>query len=469
VTSVDPKSPDEPLVIIGPVRTLDPNRPLAAAFATARGRVLAVGDPEEVRAAAPGAAELRHTGLVTPGLVDSHLHLQRAGLRALRHLPGDADTGAFLEMCRLTADDDDDWLPGLDPTVAERRAGLARVQRHLAALGLTSVVDPAVTLAEWSGYRAAHARGELGIRVVAMPWVPIEDGDEAAVERVLAGLDAFGGVTGDGDDLLRLGGTKLYVDGEGMRGEALLEEPWPHSGMLGVQRLRTLDLRELIVEAARRGWGAGCHAVGGGAVAIALDAFQAAADAGIDLAALRPQLIHAYLEPSGASRARAARLGVIASLQPSILYRNAEGLAERLGDRARAANPVRSWLDEGAVVALGSDGPYFPLDPRLILDQAVARVTADRPDGGFGIEEAVEADVALAASALGGAYTMFADDRRGRIRVGMQADWVLWDADPVAHPGHARELTVLRTVVDGRELHSLESDLVERYPAGSAV
>ena len=434
---------------------MNDSQPEAGAFGVSGGVIVAVGDETEVRAALPGVTELHHDGVVTPGLVDSHLHFQRGGLRAARHLAADATLEEFLAMCARTADDDDDWYPGREPSLDDRREGIRRGQRFLTALGITGLIDPAVTLDEWHGYQAAHRNGELVIRIVAMPWIPIADGSGPAAARVLAGLDEFGGRTGDGDDYLRLGGTKVYIDGEGMKGEALLETPWAHSGLRGVQRLATDDFTDLIVEAARRGWGAGCHAVGSAAVALALDAFAAAGDAGADVAALRYQLIHAYLEPSHASRRRAAELGVIASLQPSLLYANARGLAERLGERALTANPMRSWLQDGATLALGSDGPYFPFDPRLLIDQAVARITAHQPEGGFGASEAISVEQALRTLTVGGARASFAEQRRGQIAVGMQADWTLWDQDPVAVPGRARSLTALRTVVGGVAIHDI--------------
>ncbi len=445
----------EPVIVIGPVRTMDESQPLAEAFAVSDGLVVAVGGTADVRAALPGAHELHHEGLVTPGLVDSHLHFQRGGLKAVRYLDENATLDDFLALCAETADDDDDWWPGQEPTLDDRREGIRRGQRYSAALGLTGAIDPAVTLAEWEGYSAARANGELALRFVAMPWIPIADGSGPAAARVLEGLEAFGGRTGEGDDHLRLGGTKLYLDGEGMKGEALLEKPWGHSGLHGVQRLATDDLVELVVGAAKRGWGAGCHAVGSAAVAVALDAYAAAADAGVDIAALRYQLIHAYLEPSIQSRRRAAALGVIASLQPSLLYSNAEGLFDRLGERALPSNPMRDWLDDGATVALGSDGPYFPFDPRLLMDQAVARITLHQPEGGFGASQAVSVEEALRSLTVAGAVASFAEERRGRIAVGMQADWVLWDRDPLLVPGNARSLTALRTVVGGTVVHDI--------------
>ncbi|HEU4657715.1 MAG TPA: amidohydrolase [Capillimicrobium sp.] len=63
-------------LVNGRVRTLDPERPAASAVGIAGGRIVAVGDDAEVRAAAGAATEtidLRGAAVI-PGITDSHLH-----------------------------------------------------------------------------------------------------------------------------------------------------------------------------------------------------------------------------------------------------------------------------------------------------------------------------------------------------------------------------------------------------------
>src|SRR5690606_2986063 len=123
---------------------------------------------------------------------------------------------------------------------------------------------------------------------------------------------------------------------------------------------------------------------------------------------LRFQAIHAYLEIGAESIAALAEAGVVASLQPSIIWHNGAGLRARIGTRAENANPVRSWIDAGAVVAFGSDGPFFAFDPRHLLWQAVTRhVAAD--DAPLSEQEAVTIDEALAAYTRGAAYASLAE------------------------------------------------------------
>lgn len=433
-------------VYIAPIVTMDPEHPRARAFAVRAGRIVAVGDPDDVRAAVPGASIEELDGVVLPGLIDAHMHMQRAGLKALDHLrPGD-DVEIYIRRMRETFDDDGPTNPPLE----DRVRGLEVVQPLLHALGITGVVDPAVTPEEMRGYQQAHRRGALTMRTVAMPYLEFGTPERPDVEAVIEHLRGIGVGTGFGDDMLRLGPIKVYSDGEALKGQALLRRPWNDAGYTGLQRISDHDLLTLVRWCAAHGWGVGTHAVGGGAVDLLARVYTQVGDAARDL---RFQAIHAYLEIGAESIAALAEAGVVASLQPSIIWHNGAGLRARIGTRAENANPVRSWIDAGAVVAFGSDGPFFAFDPRHLLWQAVTRhVAAD--DAPLSEQEAVTIDEALAAYTRGAAYASLAESDRGMVRVGMRADWALWSEDPTAVPTDAlRGLTVRRTDVDGRTVH----------------
>ncbi|PUB24834.1 amidohydrolase family protein [Promicromonospora sp. AC04] len=441
-----------PRILVAPVRTMDPEQPDAEAVLVVGDRIGAVGQADEVRAAAPsGAVEEVLDGYLVPGLIDAHAHAQRAGLKALQLLDDDADAEAFSAAMLADADADPDapdWLGQEPPTVKQRLAALRRVQPLLHAMGFTGVIDPAVTVPELEGYREARRLGALTLRIVAMPYPELGTPEVPDVDAVPALLAGIGGTTGTGDDQLRLGPIKVYYDGEGLKGQALLERPW-RDDYHGVRRISPEEFARLAAACVAAGWGLGVHAVGGGAVAEVLDGFEAAAPPG-GLEPLRCQLIHAYLEPSPESIARAARLGVIASLQPSIAWNNAAGLTARLGERAAEVNPVRAWLDAGAHLAFGSDAPYFPFDPRRLAPMAAIRRMRGL-DAPVGPGQAITLLEALEGYTRGAAFASLAEDRRGMLREGYLADWVLLDVDPArCAPEAFAAARVLRTEVGGR-------------------
>lgn len=444
-------------IVIAPVVTMDPDRPRAEAIAITGDRLAAVGTLDEVRAAAPGAPEQPLDGVVVPGLIDAHLHMQRAGLKALSTpAPGGAwDAASYLAEMDRTAHLDEWPADAAPPTPGQRVEALRVVQPLLHALGITTIVDPAVTIEELTAYRRAHGAGLLSMRVVAMPHPDLGPDVVTRVGDAITRLDGIGVATGFGDDFLRLGGVKVYFDGEGLKRQALLEHEWtPGSGDHGLQRITDDAFRELAAFCAAHGWSMGVHAVGGGAVARILRTF---AELGDPVRALRYQLIHAYLEPSPASIALAARLGVVASLQPSIHWHNAAGLIDKLGQRAVAANPVRDWLDAGVTVALGSDGPFFPFDPRHLMWQLRTRMVRglDEP---VAPAQAISGHEALAGYTTGAAHAAFAADNRGSLRAGGYADYTVLSVDPTTcTPSALLTAAVLRTVVGGRTVHGADA------------
>lgn len=437
-----------PVIFRARIVTMDPDRPTAEAFAVDRGRILAVGAFDDVAGAVPHARVEALEGVVLPGLIDAHLHMQRGGLKVLAHAPADAGIDEVIEAMHR-AFDEDDW-PG-EPTPEDRASAIARIQPLLHALGITGVVDPAVTIDEMRGYQEAHRRGALTMRTVAMPYLEFGSVATPDLAAVLTHLDGTGVSTGFGDDVLRIGPIKVYADGEALKGQALLEDAWNDEGYRGLQRISEDDFATLVRFCAERGWGVGTHAVGSGAIAFVTRAYASVGQAVRDR---RFQLIHAYLEPSVETMRAAAEAGVIASLQPSIIWHNGVGLRARIGARAETANPVRGWLDAGATVAFGSDGPYFAFDPRHLMWQAITRLVAGS-DIPLAASEAITIDEALAAYTTGAAYASLAENDRGRIRAGMHADWALWSDDPRAVPVDAfRTLRVRRTDVGGRTVYA---------------
>lgn len=432
-----------PTVYVAPVVTMDAAAPDAEAFAVHGDRIVAVGTIHDVRRRVPDAAVEALDGVVLPGLIDAHLHMERAGLKALDHVSDADDVETYIRRMRDSFDDEGPQAPHLE----DRMRGLVRVQPLLHALGITGVVDPAVTIDEMRGYQETHRRGLLTMRTVAMPFLDIGSSRFPHIDAAIEHLDGTGVSTGFGDDILRIGPIKVYADGEALKGQALLNQPWDDTGYTGLQRITEDDFTRLVQWCASHGWGVGTHAVGGGAVAMLARAYGRAGGAVADR---RFQAIHAYLEPGEDAMRALAAMGTIASLQPSITWHNGSGLRARLGDRAERANPVRSWLDAGAVLALGSDGPFFAFDPRHLMWQTITRRVAGEDDP-LSLDEAITIDEALAGYTTGAAYASLAENERGAIRAGMQADWALWSADPRSvATDELRTLVVRRTDVGGR-------------------
>ncbi|MGE4427825.1 MAG: amidohydrolase, partial [Solirubrobacteraceae bacterium] len=337
-----------------------------------------------------------------------------------------------------------DHLPPV--TDAERRTALREIQPVLHGLGITGTAEPGLTAEELGSYQALWADGDLRLRTFAMPLADTDLPAEQAIER----LRGSGVRTGFGDAWLRIGGVKVYLDGTGSFGSALLREPWPGTdGWRGNQTASTETFAAIARFCATERWSLAVHTVGGAAIDLALDTF-AAADREASIADLRFSVMHAYLWPSARNMADARRLGVLASIQPGMQWRVASALADRLGvDGAARASPLRDWIDAGVTVAGGSDGPDFPLAPLFGMWQATTR-RARGFDEPLGPEQAIGREQALAMYTTGAARYCFAEKERGALRPGLLADWTSLSEDPtVGDPERLCDARVLQTALGG--------------------
>ena len=167
---------------------------------------------------------------------------------------------------------------------------------------------------------------------------------------------------------------------------------------------------------------------------------------------------------------RFGRLGVVASMQPY----HARSVAQpdrRVGGehRPRAGGRAWSWRSiqaAGGVLAFGSDWPVVPYDPFIALNSAVNRQTVDgEPAGGWLPGERLSLPDALEAYTAGSAWAAFADQRRGRLAPGMDADLVVLDRDLLAAgPSAIIGTGVALTVLGGQHRPSLGGHGVKGLP-----
>lgn len=367
------------------------------------------------------------------------------GGRIIRDESGDA-TGVLMEPPAF------DMVGRLIPalSVKQRKDALRQVQALYHAAGITGVIDPGISREDFALYQAVHAENALTVRTVAMPLARTDEG----VEVMKRDLDAWSSRTGAGDERLKLGGVKVYIDGGASLATALMREPYPDERCnCGIQVTHTPVFHELSDYCVRNGWSMGVHAVGGKAIDIALSVFDQVNKIH-PLKDLRFHLIHAYLWPSQDNVSTAARLGVGVATQSSMQYRFAPILVKRMGEEAVGrATPIRDWLDAGVVVGGGSDSPVTPYQPLLGIWHSMTRYV-DALSLVLGRDQSVSAENALALYTRNAAWIAFSDHQRGVLKPGMLADWTHLSVNPLTcEPDEIRHATVLRTAVSGELVH----------------
>ena len=301
------------------------------------------------------------------------------------------------------------------PTPGEgeyERAVLAACDVALRA-GVTSVHTLLESADQMGAFQRLHRRGELPIRVTAIPpWSAVD------------ALHAHGVGTGFGDERLRFGPCKLFSDGSFGARTAWVEQPYADDpATRGLRIYDPDDLRAKCVHAAERGWSLAIHAIGDAALRETLDGLDAALDAtGGDNGFWRHRVEHASLCPPDQLK-RLADRGIVVTLQPQFVTSDT-WTGGRLGPaRSRWAYPFRDLLDAGVPVALSSDCPVERLDSAACLSSAVGRA-AWSPEGGLTAGEAVR------VYTLGGAHAAGCETWAGSIAPGKVADLAVLSADP---------------------------------------
>jgi predicted amidohydrolase YtcJ len=257
----------------------------------------------------------------------------------------------------------------------------------------------------------------------------------------LAELEALGLLSGIGDDHVRIGYLKAFMDGTlGSRTARMLDGS-------GVQITSGDELAEIVRRAARAGWPVAVHAIGDLANREALDAFEETKDAWAPLG-LRQRIEHAQcLAP--ADLPRFAAIGVACSVQFSHAPSDRD-LADRFwAAEADGAYAFRSLLESGATLVNGSDAPVEDLDPLAGIRAGVLRTIDERP--AWHPEQALTIADALHASTVAPAWLAGDERRRGKLLPGFLADLVVLTRDPLDSPPEELEtVEVVATMVGGR-------------------
>ena len=300
--------------------------------------------------------------------------------------------------------------------------------------GVTAVHDKDGWVGASEIFQRVHERDGLTLRVwQSLPW------------KKLPELEALGLRSGFGDDYLRLGYLKVFMDGT-----LGSQTAWMLDGS-GVRITSGDELAEIVRAGARAGWPVAVHAIGDRANHEALDAFAATRDEWEPLG-LRHRIEHGQcVSPDDIPRF--AELGVACSVQFSHAPSDRD-LADRFwADVVDGSYAFRSLLESGAVLANGSDAPIEELDPLAGIRAGVLRTIDER--SGWRMEEALTVEEALRATTVAPAWLARDENRRGKLRPGYLADLVVLSRDLVECPPDELEtVEVVATMVGGRWVHN---------------
>jgi predicted amidohydrolase YtcJ len=312
---------------------------------------------------------------------------------------------------------------------ANPKEDIERALKHASALGITGIHTGSY-LKEIEIYRELRNEGKLTLRVYA--WLPISGLDEYIAKGIKQG---------QGDEMVKVGFLKCYIDGTiGVR-SALMFEPFAEeSGNTGLAQMEEEEFYTLVEKAHREDYQVGVHAIGDKAVHWVLNAVERAQKKH-GKKGLRHRVEHNTVNKL-ADTERFEELGVIASMQPTItggeMYKR-----QRLGiERARRVDMVRTLLSKGALLCWGTDWPVSSINPMYNLNELVYRIY---PEQRLTMAEAIR------HYTLGSAYASFEENIKGSLEVGKLADMVvLSDNLLIPNPKNIPQTKVLYTILGGK-------------------
>jgi hypothetical protein len=329
----------------------------------------------------------------------------------------------------------------------DKEAFLEGINRNV-SLGWTQIHVPGGTFDDISILNEIKSENNLLQRVYFM----VSDGEPA--DRLLEN-----GPIIDPEHFLTVRAIKMYADGAlGSRGAALLEKYSDYDGK-GVFIFLEDETKPRLSKALIKGIQIGTHAIGDHGNRVVLDwyeeAFTQAKKNNELFKSPRWRIEHSQnIKPE--DQRRFVELSVIPSMQPSHAIGDLHFAVDRLGlERIDNAYAWRNLIDQGLIIAGGTDAPVEIGDPRIEFYAAVTRKDVDGYHGeGWNLHQRLSRLEALKMFTIWPAIASFEENIKGTIEVGKLADFSIFDQDLMSIP----ELAILEsknilTVVGGRVVY----------------
>ncbi len=329
---------------------------------------------------------------------------------------------------------------------AQRDKAFDAAMKYFLENGVTSVHDVDGLNGDVESYSTAlrfRQTGDLQVRIYAA--TPIKDW------RRLAAMPD------ESDSYLRTDCLKGFVDGSlGSHTAAFHEHYTDKADDKGFFINSEENLNQWILDADRAGLHLFVHAIGDSANHTLLNIFEEVIRTNEERDR-RFRIEHAqHLAREDISRFQ--KLGVIASMQPYHAIDDGRWAEAYIGpERIKTTYAFQSLLDEGAILAFGSDWAVAPASPLMGIYAAVTRRTLDdqNPDG-WVPEQKITVEEALRAYTKNAAYASFEENIKGTLEAGKLADFVLLSENITEiDPNKIKNVQVLQTYVGGKKVFEL--------------
>ena len=322
----------------------------------------------------------------------------------------------------------------------QKMEALEAATNYAASLGVTSVQDMSAGT-DVGVYQEMLRQGKLKTRVYAVSTL----GDWQRWQRTGVRY-AFG------SDWLRVGGLKGFIDGSLGSTTAWFYKPYlDDPKTVGLPLDEMPNIKKLVSGADKANLQIMVHAIGDRANDEILKIYEDVAKEN-GAKERRFRIEHSqHLSPDAIKNF--GRQKVIASMQPFHAIDDGRWAWKRLdAERLKGTYAFRSLLDNGAVLAFGTDWFVAPLNPMLGIYAAVTRRTLDdKNPNGWLPEQKITVEEAVRAYTVGSSFAEFQEDEKGTLANKMLADFVILSDDIFTiNPVEIQNVKVLTTIVAGK-------------------
>ncbi|XWN37635.1 MAG: amidohydrolase [Balneola sp.] len=350
-------------------------------------------------------------------------------------------TGVFIDAAQGFIESE---IPA--PTEKEQKLALEKAYSQMAKMGITSVHDAGVSVNAWNLYKDFANQGKAKTRIYGMISGSGNTFDE---------LSKNGPVDSYSDDMLALRSVKLYSDGAlGSRGAAMLQPYSDDPGNVGLLFMDQKEMNAAVSKVVGMGFQANIHAIGDAGNRQVLDALENAQNEHGDQG-LRNRVEHAQIVALE-DIPRFKELDIIASMQPTHATSDKNMAEDRVGpQRIKGGYAWKTFLEQGTVVAAGSDFPVEHSNPFFGLYSAVTRMDhSGNPEGGWYPNESLTREEALRAFTVDAAYAGHQEEVIGTIEKDKWADFILIDQNYFeVSASEIWKIDILQTWVAGKKVY----------------
>jgi len=331
----------------------------------------------------------------------------------------------------------------------QRQQGIQWAGRQYVSRGVTTTVIASGSAQSLRDLQLARRAGSLPLRVITMSL--------KGSPTVKCNAEAGGILSGFGDEWLRLGAVKIIGDGsiQGFTGyltQPYYREPGDDPAYRGYPAHTREDLTEMVVDLNRQGYQIAIHGNGDAEIDDILYAYRQALE--------RNPRPDARLRIEHCQTVREDQLDEIKRLgvTPSFFVGHVYYWGDRHRDiflgpeRAARISPLASALQRGIRFTLHDDTPVTPVNPLMLVWDAVNRLTRDGKV--LGPEQRISPIQALCAVTSDAAWQNFEEKTKGSIEPGKLADFVVLDENPLTVPPvHIKDVRISMTIVGGKPVY----------------